>query len=343
MGRLVRNEWGKKHLSREPFRHIFYVCEIILRVVPHIMFLTRSTKTHTITRSHTPTSHFFALVGFFRGKETKPRMNGRTKRASSCGWRRIVFMLCLSVLGKAKPSFSFSTLPSSIFQGARTQSTPKRTPIISNIIMSSSTTAPTPLNQTNNNNKNDDIMFGNFVVPAASVFYRSPGNSHHQSFAFVNLRPIVPGHVLVVPHENVPTLHELSEPAYLDLWKTVRIVQDALREQYQATAFNVAVQDGRAAGQSVPHVHVHILPRREDDAYAGSDEIYNELEEWAPRSTKDDTANGTSSTSEPKIMTKIEVPDDSQRRDRTRQEMADEAAIYRNILLRLEQQRRSEK
>ena len=93
-------------------------------------------------------------------------------------------------------------------------------------------------------------MFGKFVIPAASVFYRSD-----LSYAFVNLRPIVPGHVLVIPkEEHVATLAELSPAAYTDLWHTVRAVQAILGAHYHAAAFNVAVQDGRAAGQSVPHV-----------------------------------------------------------------------------------------
>ena len=114
---------------------------------------------------------------------------------------------------------------------------------------------------------------------------------------------------------------DLTDEAYLDLWKTVRIVQAILRVQYpDATAFNVAVQDGRAAGQSVPHCHVHVLPRVAGD-YEPNDQIYTDLEEWAPR---DELRLGS------KI--KLDVPDDAARRDRTRQEMADEAGLYRQIV-----------
>ena len=159
-----------------------------------------------------------------------------------------------------------------------------------------------------------DVMFGKFVIPAASVFYRSAASS----YAFVNLRPLVPGHVLVIPHANVPLLADLTDEAYLDLWKTVRVVQAILRLQYPAaTAFNVAVQDGRDAGQSVPHAHVHVLPRVAGD-YEPNDQIYTDLEEWAPRDRSS--------------KVKLDVPDDAARRDRTRQEMADEASLYRQIV-----------
>ena len=159
-----------------------------------------------------------------------------------------------------------------------------------------------------------DVMFGRFIVPAASIFYRSP----QKSVAFVNLRPIVPGHVLIIPERVVPFMKDLSEEEYLDMWSSVRKVQNVLQKQHNCTAFNVAVQDGRAAGQSVPHVHIHILPRSEAD-FQRNDEIYDHIEKWAPRHNV-------------KEKPRLDVPDDSERRDRTQQEMAEEAALYRTIL-----------
>jgi bis(5'-adenosyl)-triphosphatase len=113
---------------------------------------------------------------------------------------------------------------------------------------------------------------------------------------------------------------ELSEESYLDMWSTVRKIQKVLCKEYfgDQTAFNVAVQDGRAAGQSVAHCHVHILPRREGD-FTRNDEVYSALEEWAPRA-------------ELQVKAVLDVPEDAERRDRTRQEMADEAAAYQRIL-----------
>jgi bis(5'-adenosyl)-triphosphatase len=178
-----------------------------------------------------------------------------------------------------------------------------------------------------------DVVFGTFLVPATSIFYRSTPPKQHQNevtpsattIAFVNLRPIVPGHVLVIPERIVPDLKDLTESEYLELWTTVRIVQNVLRKQYKGcTAFNIAVQDGRAAGQSVPHVHVHVLPRYSEGDYYGetrNDEIYEHLQEWAPREDAPQAPIG-----------KLNVPQDGERRDRTRQEMADEAALYRAIV-----------
>ena len=104
--------------------------------------------------------------------------------------------------------------------------------------------------------------FGRFSIPHEHVLYDSPSGL---SQAFVNLRPLTVGHVLVTSRRVSPRLHELSAEERDDLWRTVRIVQAAvLQEQSRlgsSALCEIGVQDGRHAGQSVPHVHAHIIPR----------------------------------------------------------------------------------
>jgi len=178
----------------------------------------------------------------------------------------------------------------------------------------------TRLSSHNNNMSNNklslndgDAMFGKFVIRSDCIFYRT-----QHSLAFVNLRPIVPGHVLIVSQRVAPRLQDLTATEYADVWTTVRAVQQILQQRYGAESFNVAVQDGRAAGQSVPHVHVHILPRTAGD-FQRNDDVYQELEEWAPRRDMK------------QAIAQLDVPEDEQRRDRTPQEMAKEAETYRRI------------
>lgn len=175
----------------------------------------------------------------------------------------------------------------------------------------SSTVSPTPEAAADNPG---DMRFGKFIIPKASIFARTS-----LSAAFVNLRPIVPGHVLIMPQRIAPLMAELTTEEYTDMWLLVRKVQAMLKQHYGATAFNVAVQDGKAAGQSVPHVHVHILPRKAGD-FQRNDDIYEALEEWAPRGDM------------VKERTIIDVPEDEDRPDRTAQMMADEAAIYQRLM-----------
>ena len=126
---------------------------------------------------------------------------------------------------------------------------------------------------------------------------------------------------------------DLSAEEYADLWTTVRSVQDMLTRRClddgggngedAAPAFNLAVQDGPSAGQSVPHVHVHILPRIAGD-FARNDDVYDELEAWAPRSEE--------SVAKKQAGKRLEVLEDEDRRDRTMEEMADEADEYRKLM-----------
>jgi bis(5'-adenosyl)-triphosphatase len=173
-----------------------------------------------------------------------------------------------------------------------------------------------------------DARFSRFVIKSACIFYRSP-----RSLSFVNLRPIVPGHVLVMPRRCVPLLQDLDDDEHDDLWRTVRHTQRILRDAYPTTSpssFNVAVQDGPAAGQSVPHVHVHILPRLSEGDFVRNDDVYEALELWAPREQprrgSEEEDGGESSRPSRR---RLEVADDDQRRDRTLEEMEHEADLYR--------------
>ena len=141
----------------------------------------------------------------------------------------------------------------------------------------------------------------------------------------------------------VPHLSQLTEEEYVDLWTTVRRVQTMLEKKYfadnndnnnnnnnvTAAAFNVAVQDGRNAGQSVPHVHVHILPRINGD-FERNDDVYDELEAWAP--TAKDAEAKKQHQQQQEEGGRLEVLDDADRKDRTMEQMGVEAEEYRKLM-----------
>lgn len=101
-----------------------------------------------------------------------------------------------------------------------------------------------------------EVRFGRIAIDTRQVFYAS-----EHCFAMVNLKPLVPGHVLVVSRRVVPQLSGLDEDEYADLWRAALAVAARVSEYHGKDAANLAVQDGRDAGQSVPHVHIHVLPR----------------------------------------------------------------------------------
>lgn len=114
------------------------------------------------------------------------------------------------------------------------------------------------------------IKFGSFTV-TSQVFYQSK-----LSFGLVNLKPILPGHVLVCPLRVVQRISDLTDEEVIDFYTAVQKVSKLIEKFYKADALNIAIQDGPAAGQSVPHVHCHIIPRRiQDLPYA--DQIYTLL------------------------------------------------------------------
>lgn len=99
------------------------------------------------------------------------------------------------------------------------------------------------------------VHFGTFVV-TPQVFHLT---SH--SFALVNLKPLLPGHVLVSPLRVVPRLSDLSPEEVSDLFQTVQRVGNMVTRVFRSDALNIAIQDGAAAGQSVPHVSCGVQMR----------------------------------------------------------------------------------
>ncbi|GAA5826121.1 hypothetical protein JCM11251_007173 [Rhodosporidiobolus azoricus] len=117
------------------------------------------------------------------------------------------------------------------------------------------------------------LRFASFKI-TNQVFYVS---STRLSFALVNLKPLVPGHVLVVPTRVTQRFKDLTPEEVGDLFASVHQISRVIEQEYKAQALNIALQDGPLAGQSVPHVHVHIIPRRAKD-FEPIDEMYSALD-----------------------------------------------------------------
>lgn len=84
-------------------------------------------------------------------------------------------------------------------------------------------------------------------------------------FAFLDIAPRRAGHTLVVPKKGVQRLSDLDETEAAALIQGVQDVQRRLSHQFNTTDFTVCLHDGPRAGQEVPHVHFHVLPRTEGD------------------------------------------------------------------------------
>lgn len=87
------------------------------------------------------------------------------------------------------------------------------------------------------------------------------------TFAILNAFPYNPGHLLVLPYDEVPDLEDLDPATAVELWATVTDAVRTLKSVYAPGGINVGVNLGRAAGGSISeHLHVHVLPRWHGDA-----------------------------------------------------------------------------
>ncbi|MDW7982628.1 MAG: HIT family protein [Thermomicrobium sp.] len=88
-----------------------------------------------------------------------------------------------------------------------------------------------------------------------------------QVLAFLDYRPLFPGHTLVIPRAHVPTLAELPDDLVVPLWDLVRRLVRAMPGALGAEGTFVGVNN--RVSQSVPHLHVHVVPRRRGDGLRG--------------------------------------------------------------------------
>jgi histidine triad (HIT) family protein len=91
---------------------------------------------------------------------------------------------------------------------------------------------------------------------AAEVVHESP-----VAVAFLDVFPAARGHVLVVPRVHAPTMLELDGAAVGGLFLAVKEVQAKVQRALRPVGMNVGWNHGLAAGQHVPHLHVHVIPR----------------------------------------------------------------------------------
>lgn len=97
----------------------------------------------------------------------------------------------------------------------------------------------------------------------------APATFVHQDelvVAFMDTRPVQPGHLLVVPRAHAKLVPELDDRILANLWSVAIDINRALRaSSLPVDAVSVYIADGDAAGQEVAHVHIHLIPRRAHD------------------------------------------------------------------------------
>ncbi|MFO7871286.1 MAG: HIT family protein [Kiritimatiellia bacterium] len=112
---------------------------------------------------------------------------------------------------------------------------------------------------------NKDCIFCKIVqgaVPASKVY------EDENTVAFMDVQPVVKGHVLVVPREHCDPITETPPEVLSKLIAVVRKVARSLTEGLGADGINVSQANGKVAGQVVPHIHFHVIPRFSNDGHS---------------------------------------------------------------------------
>lgn len=99
------------------------------------------------------------------------------------------------------------------------------------------------------------------ALPSYSVFEDSI------SLAFLDNRPLFPGHVLLIPKPHFETLPDLPSDLSGGFFRNVQLLAQAVEQGMEAEGTFVAINN--RVSQSVPHLHVHIVPRRKKDGLRG--------------------------------------------------------------------------
>ena len=83
--------------------------------------------------------------------------------------------------------------------------------------------------------------------------------------AFLDVGPLADGHMLVIPRKHYTRLTDVPSELCAHMASVLPLLGRAALEVTKAEGFNVLLNQGAVAGQAVPHIHIHIIPRRKDD------------------------------------------------------------------------------
>jgi len=85
------------------------------------------------------------------------------------------------------------------------------------------------------------------------------------TLAFLDIAPVNPGHVLVIPKKHFTNMEEITEEELCQVMKIVKKIGQAIKSGLGVSGYNIALNNDPVAGQAVPHIHFHIMPRDEND------------------------------------------------------------------------------
>lgn len=88
-------------------------------------------------------------------------------------------------------------------------------------------------------------------------------------YAFLDVYPASEGHTLVAPKKHFSNFTDMTAEDVALLFEAARKVTAAIEKAFSAEGSNIGINNGEVAGQEVPHVHVHVIPRKKGDGGRG--------------------------------------------------------------------------
>ena len=98
-------------------------------------------------------------------------------------------------------------------------------------------------------------------IPSAKVY------EDKHSYAFLDIKPINPGHTLLVPKKHFANLYEMPDEVLANLAPTIKKLAIAVKKAVGADGINIGMNNDAVAGQLVFHAHIHIMPRFKNDGH----------------------------------------------------------------------------
>lgn len=89
--------------------------------------------------------------------------------------------------------------------------------------------------------------------------------SNDQAFAIRDGYPISPGHTLIIPRRHIASFFDLDHAERSAMLELLERQKQTVDHEFHPAAYNIGINDGKAAGQTVPHLHMHLIPRYEGD------------------------------------------------------------------------------
>lgn len=79
--------------------------------------------------------------------------------------------------------------------------------------------------------------------------------------AVYDLFPVSAGHILIIPKRHITSFFDLTNKELEDFYSMLQISRVKILEEYSPDGYNIGINDGPAAGQTIPHLHIHLIPR----------------------------------------------------------------------------------